>query len=230
MTANIIFDLIIALLLVAGFIFGVTKGFVKTVAKPVKFFASLAIAFSCASPVGNALIFPAISAPITNKFRSVLVEKCASFTAGVAAEELPTIVKLAAGLCGIDIGELTAGVATESIADTIADALTTPVVTILSGIIAFVILYFVSKILLGIAVSIINAIVDNGFVGVLNRILGCVFGVALAMVVAWALTAVTDFAIHLPALAEVAWVKEFTGGFIYNFFKNVSPIDLILSF
>jgi len=41
---------------------------------------------------------------------------------------------------------------------------------------------------------------------------------------------VFNFIIHLDSMSEVVWAAEFEGGPIYNFFLNLSPLDLLLGF
>ena len=45
MFANVIFDILLAGILVAGAIIGLKNGFIDTIAKPVKFVAAIALAF-----------------------------------------------------------------------------------------------------------------------------------------------------------------------------------------
>ena len=71
---------------------------------------------------------------------------------------------------------------------------------------------------------------DGGFVDVVNKLLGAVVMLAFSLIVAWGLVAVSDVILHLPVLAEQAWVQEFTGGVVFNFLKSVSPLEILLSF
>ena len=105
-----------------------------------------------------------------------------------------------------------------------------PFVTILSSIVAFVAVFFLAKLLLTIVIAIVNNIIDRGAIGSVNKILGAIFGVLFSFVIAWALVATFDFVISLPVLAEQEWVINFEGGYVYRFFRSISPIDLLLSF
>ena len=92
----------------------------------------------------------------------------------------------------------------------------------------FFILYLVFKLLLNIAFAIVNALVDNGVVGVVNRILGCVVMTFMAITVVWALCSVSDLILNIPFIHEQEWLSGFTGGWIYSFFRGLSPIDMLL--
>ena len=229
---NIIVDIVLVALLLTGAIIGAVKGFIKTVAKPIKWVASLALSFSLAAPLGDGLIKPLILAPVSSQLSAYLNERYAEITAENAGSSLPLLIRIAAGICGIDISDVATNAenADITVLDAVINAITDPVVGIISVIIAFFALYIVSNLILSLVIAIINAIVDHGFVGVVNRIFGCILTLALSFVVVWLLVSVFDTIIAIPSVAEAEWVKEFTGGWIYNFLKNFSPLDLLLSF
>ena len=229
MVANIIIDLILVGIIVAGAIIGIYRGFFLTVIKPIRWFATLAIALALATPIANLIIQPMIEAPITNQISSFLADKCADITAETADKDLPTLLKFAAGAVGIDVGALQ-GSNSEEYIESLVDALATPAVHIVAVIISFFVLYFVVKILLNLLISLLNKILDGGLFGVVNKTLGCIFNTLLALIVAWAFTSLFEYVIALPFLAETSFAESFTGGFIYKLFKSMSPIDLLLSF
>ncbi len=226
MVANIIVDIVLVLILVIGFIWGLKAGFIKTVSKPAKFILALVLSFMFAGMIGDGIIKPLISEPVVGKLTEFITAKLSELGEGA---DLPTLIKLAATLAGVEIGELSDAAGNEETIATIVEAITAPVLSVITTVIAFIVLYIVLKILLGIAFAIVNAIIDNGVVGVVNRILGCIVMTLLASAVVWGLCAISDLILSLPVLAEQEWVSEFTGGWIYGFFKNLSPVDLILS-
>ena len=73
--ADIIVDLIILAILLVGFIWGIKVGFLKTVAKPVKFLMSLFLAVSFSSVVGTYILKPMIADPIVTKLTVFFTEK-----------------------------------------------------------------------------------------------------------------------------------------------------------
>lgn len=230
MSVNLIVDLVLTLIILIGAIIGIRMGFVKTVAKPVKLIASFFLALAFASLVGGEIIAPIITQPISNKLESVLLKVCAEITPENAVNGIPTLIKLAAGACGIDIGEVVTGETTAEIIHSVSLTITEPVVDIIASVIAFFILYIVLKLVFTIVFALVNRAVDRGIIGKINRILGCVFNVVFSLLLCWALTAAFDFVIHVPAVYESAWAQQFTGGFVYNLFKSVSPLELLLSF
>ena len=230
MFANVFFDLILVGTLVAGGIFGAKNGFIDIIAKPVKFVAALAIAISLAGAFGSAIIEPIIGPAISHKLSSTLIEEYSEITAANANESLPTLIKLAAGLCGVSIEGVATAADGVSVIEAVADAVTAPVVEIMGAIFGFVIVYFLAKILIEFAMVFVNVAVNNGIAGKVNSTLGCVFTLLLAFVVCWAFTAFSDFILNIPLIASANWVENFTGGPFFRFFKSFSPLDLLLSF
>ena len=115
MFAKILIDVIVSLIVVAGAVFGIKRGFLITVARPIKWFAALFIAFSLCTPVAQGIIKPLIDAPITNQISGYLLEKCADITAENASEKLPTLLKIAAGIAGVDVGAIEGNTSAEII-------------------------------------------------------------------------------------------------------------------
>lgn len=229
MAVNIIIDIILIGILAVGAIIGVKRGFILTIAKPVKTFAAIFTAYALSSPFATAIVQPLIQPPITNEIAKYLSKKCADISAQNANTKLPTLLKYAAGKAGVDVTALT-GENSEQYIQSLVDNLASPAIHIIAVIIAFIALYFLSKLLYTFVVSVVNSTLDHGVVGTLNKVLGCVFTTFFAFVVAWGLTTVFGAVISLPAVANTKWGSEFSGGYIYQFFKSFTPIDLLLSF
>lgn len=228
MVAKIIVDIIIAAILLIGMIFGIKRGFFLFAAKLVKWFAAIAIAFSLSGCVAGYVIEPIIEEPITNQISDYLVDKCDILTAENAKDELPTVLKIAAHIVDVDLDSLEGDGAV--LISEIVDKLASPVIHLFAVIVAFFILYFVSKILLSIIISLLNKFFEHGVIGVVNKILGFVFGGSIAFVVAWLFVLIFSYVINVPFLADSTWASTFDGGFLYDFFKRMSPLDILLSF
>lgn len=229
MTVNIIVDIALVVIMIAGVFIGLKKGFLATVAKPVKIALAVLLAFHFAANLSATVIKPLIAAPITNQLATHLTTRFSEITAETV-DTLPTVIKLAAGLCGIDIAEVAASSGDGSVIATIVESITDPFATIICTALSFILILIAARIVLSILFAIVNKIVDTGFVGVVNRILGCVFTTALAFLVCWGIAAVFELVIHLPVFEGQAWVGEFGGGFVYKFFKSISPLEMLLSF
>lgn len=232
MVLDIILNILLCVLIVGGTVAGMKLGFVSIAAKPIKFFASIAIAISICGFVGDTIIHGIIEAPITNYVSDFLYNNCPGLNESNVSEELPTLLKMAAGLAGLNIEEIAGGAAVtgKDVINALAENLTAPAVDMFSVIIAFVLVYFVSKLILTVVLWVIDMFFQGGLIGLLNKILGTAVGFCLAFIAAWALVALLEFVFHLPGIVETEAIAEFEGGFLYGFLKTYNPIELLLSF
>ena len=229
MFITVVVDIAIAVILIIGAVLGIKRGFFLTVTKPVKWFAALALAFSLCNTVAADVVQPIIEEPITNQITEYLSEKCDDITSQTAKDELPTVLKIAAGIVGVDLNSFTGETSAEVI-EQIVDKLAVPVIHLIAVLISFFAIYFISKILFAILIALLNDVFKSGIFGVFNKILGFVFGLAFAFILSWLLVVIFGYIISIPAVANAEWVKNFNGGFIYDFFKRMSPVDLLFSF
>lgn len=232
MVLNLVLNALLICLICSGAYLGYKRGFIAIAAKPVKIFAAIAITLTCCSSVGEALVKPIIDEPITNYVADYLYDNCAEITQSNVSSELPTILKLAAGLSGISVEDV-AGEAQsngKAIVDAIADVLSDPVITIISVVIAFIIVYIAAKIILSMLFAIINYSVKGGLLGYVNKLVGTLFGLICAIIICWGSVAVLEFVFHSQICVDNPTFFEFEGVFLYALFKNYNPIELLLSF
>ena len=222
---NVVIDIILALIVLGGAFVGFKRGFISTVAKPVKLVLCIVVAFSLASSVATAVIEPIIGETVENQISDYLTEKIEEDTEGEF--ELPTLLKLAALLLEVDVDSIQSE---KDYADALVESIASPVIHFVAVIISFVLLYFALKIILGILLKILDSAFNTGIVGAFNKTLGLVFGTVLSVTAAWAVVSVFEFVINTSLFENAVWLSEFEGGYIYNFFKAYNPIDLLLSF
>lgn len=222
-------DAILAFVLVLGIGLGWRRGFIRTVAKPVKLVGALVISVKFCTPLAQAWLEPVLCTPIKERLSAFLTERCANLTAQNATEELPTLLKLAAGLFNIDITEVAEGAGTRII-ESIVNALATPVAHVTAVVFCFVILYLASQLLLTVAFWLVNMIFHAGVLGVANRLVGVVFGALFALLIAWAAVALAELVFGMPSMAESPLADGMRDGFLYRFFDKHGPLDLLLSF
>ena len=224
MVINIVVDLIILAIFVLFVSIGIRKGFLATVAKPIKLVASIGGALAFCRAVSDKFIYSAVSSSMTDRMTAILSEK---YLTPNDASELPTLIRMAAGVVGVDLSSIST---TDSYISAVISAVTDPFI----GIVCVIISFFVTFILMMLALSFVlwgvNKIIDNGVVGIANRVLGCIFTSLLGFVAVWLISGLVSIILGLPSLADKAWVADFDGGFVYNFLRSVSPIDLLLSF
>jgi uncharacterized membrane protein required for colicin V production len=213
----IVIDVVLAAFVVIGLIIGLKRGFIRSVESPLRFVGALASAYLLANPVSVGIIEPIVGASLTNQLSEYLKSNCSNPDA-----ELPTIIKLAAQIVNVDLE----GKTIEQIIVDIAS----PTVHVVTVIIVFFILFFISKLLFKLLFKLLDMIFNSTLLVIPNKIVGCVMNALLGAVFAWIAVFVFNFIIHLDSMSEVVWAAEFEGGPIYNFFLNLSPLDLLLGF
>lgn len=221
---NIFIEILLWAIIAVGAALGIKSGFIRMAAKPVKLVLAIVIAFSLATAFAEGVVVPIIETPITNYIYDFLSENCPEINAENIMEELPTVLKMAAGMYGVDLEELALEYAEFDIIREITNTLASPVIEIFSLIIAFVVLYFVSKLLISLALALLDLIFSGGIFGVLNRVLGGISGTVLAIVAAWGVAVLVEFLFHINSNGME------NAGFLYTFFNTYSPIELLLSF
>ena len=229
MILKIVLDLVLLLIVAVGTIVGIKQGFIKTVAKPVKIILTFVIAISFANRFAVGAVEPRLGPALTNQIEEYILTECEELNSENLADELPTLLKIAAGIFDVEINA-NEGESPEALVNVIVERLTYPVVHVVSVIISFVILALLSSIILSVLLWIVAAFFEGGVIGAFNRILGGALCFILSFVASWILASVFTYVIHLPSIADKAWASSFEGGIIYRFFNSINPIDLLLSF
>ncbi|MBO5946060.1 MAG: CvpA family protein [Clostridia bacterium] len=214
---NIFVDIVLVLVMVLGLVIGYLRGFVKGMRRPVRFIGALVLAFVLCDVVSINILEPIIKAPLSSQIESAVLKSYNE------ADGYPTLVEYFASAAGVDL------YSAESVHDAVL-AVVSPLVHFVSVIISFILVYFIAKLLISLLLSLINGVFEHTVLSIPNRIIGAIFGAFIAFTAAWALVSVFDFAIHTSMLEGVSWTSSFNGGYIYNFFKEFTPIDLLLSF
>lgn len=217
-------EILLWAIIAVGAALGIRSGFIRMAAKPVKFVLAIILAFSLCTVFAEGIVVPIIEKPITNYIYEFLLENCPEINPQNIMDEIPTILKMAAGMYGIDLEEMAAQYADKDIILEITNALSAPVIEIFSVIISFVIVYLLSKLLVSLALALLDLIFSDGIFGALNRVLGGVSGTVLAVVAAWAVAVIMEFLFHINADGME------NAGFLYTLFNTYSPIELLLSF
>ena len=217
---SIVLDLVLIGLVAAGVVVGIVRGFLKSVMKPVRVAASLAISALLSKPISKVLVAPIIQTPLENKIqlcvRGFIDDKNPN-------KELPTLVKLAAALKGVDLTN-------EETTNELIGNVTGPVVEIIALAITFIILFLIFVLLIRVGCWFLESFIKDTTLGKANKIAGAVFNALLGLVVGWAFVSAFDIFVHM-GIFESGWLgTEFEGGYLYKLLLNFSPIELLLSF
>ena len=229
MITTVIVEIVLAGILLAGAIIGIVRGLILSIAKPVKWAGSLFSAAGLCVPFADYIVQPMIHTPITNQLSKFLLDKYSDITAETAKDTLPALIKFAAGAAGLDVSSLEAATSEEYILK-LVDQTANHATRLVAMLISFLVLSLAFKILLNLVFWLVHKIFEAGLLGFVNKALGFVLNTAFAFVVAWGATALFTYFISLPGIADATWVTGFEGGFLYQMFKGINPIDLLLSF
>ncbi len=222
MFLSIIVDIsLISAILISAYL-GYKRGFIRSVAKFVKFFLTFLIAFSLTSLFSRYFIEPLIVGALTTQMKGYLLEH---FQTVVNDSDLPTILKITATVFDVDIASFSAE--TDAI-NAIVEKLSYPLSRIISLPISFICLYFIVRLLIRLFLRITDIIFKLPVLGITNRILGSALSTVVGFVIAWGVTVAFNFFISLPVFNE--WALQFNGGIIYNFFNSFTPLEVLLSF
>ncbi len=229
---NIVLAIVIDLLLLGiigfGVFYGYKKGIVKMAAEPFRPVFAFIFAYLCAGWFADLIVAPVIGAPIRGYISDFLYTNLPGITPTTAFEELPTLLKMAAGLAGVDFSAPADGV---SYIDTLVTSLSDPAISVIALVISAIALFFIGKILFTLALKLVDKFFKkDGLIGKTNITLGAVFGGLIFLLISWGAAVLLSVIFHLPVFEENELIWSFDGGPLYWLFNAVNPIVLLLSF
>ena len=109
-------DLVLVAIVLAGIVIGYKRGFVQTVAKPVKVIAVWFFSIQCCSFFANTFIAPLVREPITKKFTDFLEDYMNPSKIEAAVEDIKELIvsdysfsqKASRDICSLDNSEFLA--------------------------------------------------------------------------------------------------------------------------
>lgn len=226
---SFIFEFLIIAILIGGAYVGIRFGFIGMAAKPLKLTLSLYFAFSLCSSVGRGIIAPIIQKPISNYVKSYIYKHCSDLSPENVISEIPTLLKISGAAFDIDVDAIR-GMTTDSVVREVVLKLTHPFVSIVAIVISFLILFFVGKLIVFLGISLVRRFCEDGVLSMINKAMGFVLAGFLSFCLAWAFVGITEFLFHSPLFSDLPTVSDFNGGFLFNFFNSISPLELLLSF
>lgn len=197
---------------------GIFKGFFSTISKPVRVIAAICITFVIASPIIDQWTGPYFEGLFYNDIYEYLVLNLSEVTSSEAISSLPLVLKIFAAISGIEISG-GAEITTDQMITSLSEALAGAIGGVVSLVATYLGLYIIVSILLALVIAILNSMFSKGILGVVNKILGFALGGSVGVVICCIIASI------------VSGVSDnFVGGFVYEFFKDFSPLDFILSF
>ena len=90
----IVFDILLLVVLLIGCLLGYKRGFFGSITKPLKIIASICLTIVISSPIINAWTRPLFTGKVEGWIYNSLSEAFADSSADIAAEKMPTLLKL----------------------------------------------------------------------------------------------------------------------------------------
>jgi len=208
-------DGILALLVLIGAIVGLKRGFFNTVTKPLKIILAIALTVCFALPIIDAWTGPYFTNLIQAKIAEYITQNCPEITAINAAESLPSVLILCVRVFGIQLESISG----EEIISQISSAIAMPTGRFVATAVTYLALFIIFRLVLWLLLLILGSVVSSGPLMVIDKILGLIFTVAISFVICCIIANIISF-----------FANDFVGGFIYEFFKNLNPLSVILSF
>ncbi len=227
MLLAVLIDLVLIGIIGFGIYYGVKKGFVYMAAKPFKIVFAILFAYAFCGLFSNLVVEPIIGAPIKGYISDFLYTNLPNITPTTAPDQLPTLLKMAAGMAGLDFSAAADGT---NYVDTLVSALSDPVIGFVAVLISAIALFFLGKFVFSISITLLNKFCEAGLLGKINKILGIVFGSFVFILISWGLAVILSVFFHLPIFEGNELIWGFKGGLVFRLFNFMNPIVLLLSF
>lgn len=214
-----VIDGILAGVVVLFAIVGIVRGLFSTLSKPVKIIAAICLTFCIASPVITHWTGPYFTQLFTVRIEEYLLQNFSNLNTDNAVASLPFVLAIFARIAGIDFSGSDGALTSEEIISSLASSISAVIGNYAAVAVTYLALFLIISLLLGLVLSLLNKIFSKGVLGVINRLLGFVFGVSVGVVLSCLVAGIVS-----------SVMPEFVGGFLFEFFKNFNPIAFILSF
>ena len=208
--------------------YGYRRGLFRIIVSPLRRIISFLLAFSFSDYVARAFVCPLIRTPVKSYLTEILLERTNETDLYIPTSNLPPIVKIVASLCTESLEAI--GSAAEISIERILEGVSEPLLLLISRLIAFILLYLLFMILIRLGVSLLDSIFCIGVIERINRSLGLMLSFVLALFCAWAFASLADYLFRLDLFSESDLAGELRLGPLYTFFREFSPIRLILTF
>ena len=214
-----VFDIILLVIMLLGLFVGYKRGFFGSITKPLKLILSICLTIVVSSPIINAWTRPFFTGKVSAWIYSSLLEAYSGATEGVAAEEIPSALKFMAELFNLDMSSLESGASSEEVLSLMADKMAAPIGNLIAVVVTYLALFIIFMILLKLVIWLFDSVFKKGLIGKVNKILGLLLGGVIAMVVACVVANIAG-----------AVSADLARGAVTQFFKNINPFAIVMSF
>jgi uncharacterized membrane protein required for colicin V production len=207
---SLFLDLIVVAVFVISLIVGIVRGFFRSIMGIVVLIASVALAWSLSTPVGNYLSEKVVDGVVTrevDKALDKLTKNGEALDFGQLLRDMPNDFVDLLERFDVDVEGLIGEVentAEENVTEAATEYIAKPVADMLSRAIAFVVLFLLFMLVLSIVVRLLNIIFKKiPLLNGANRLLGAVFGGVRGLIFAWGISLALCFLLpHAAAIWE----------------------------
>ena len=141
----------------------------------------------------------------------------------IAAYNLCDVV---AGLCLVPAMQIPiTNILVRYLGDGITDAIGERIVYSASLILSFAVIYFLSRALISVVLSISDTVLSSGLIGYANKGVGALLGFLIALIWAWLVAAGVDIAFETGALNGLGGAVDAPAGVLYRTLRGGGYID-----
>lgn len=222
MFVNVLYDIILVCLVLAGLAIGYHRGFVMLILRSFRSIGALLLALVSAKGVASLFrLADKIAAPV----EAMLTEYITVDATHTTVEKIPTVLKGLLNLFGVDLSQMLA-----EAPETFVSRAVEPVANAFAVVLAFVGTYFFGLLLLWVASKFINAVFQLPLLKQINSVAGALIGFVFYSFIAWVAVKLTVFAFGLFPNSALFDSFNITKTLVGEFFYNLKPLDLLLSF
>ena len=138
-------------------------------------------------------------------------------TAAESVDALPSLLRLAVNVFNIDLSSAGETAGSAVISD-VSVLVSEPLGNFAAAVVAYVVLFLAFIILISVVLLILGALFKKGPLMIIDKILGVLFMAAVSLLVCCLVSTVTGMI-----------APDFTGGAVYEFFRDFDPISLLFS-
>ncbi len=237
MTAKIVLDLLLVVMMLYGIFMGYKRGFVRVIFRKFRWLTTLVLSLLLARPIGGLLRERLFLAPVSEKLRSVLTEALGDEIIGATAQELteqvPLVLRGLLNLLGIDFEQmaLESGMTGAELLEYLVEMIASPVAMVIGVIVAFFALFILLRLCLGMVASLVSLIFRAPGLRTVNRLLGVVFGGFFAFLTVWFTVTVLNIAFEALAAGDIAFFAgyDIEDTLLAKYFNQFRPLDFILA-
>ena len=215
----IVFDILLLVVLLIGCLLGYKRGFFGSITKPLKIIASICLTIVISSPIINAWTRPLFTGKVEGWIYNSLSEAFADSSADIAAEKMPTLLKLFAEMMDLEISAGGSELTSEEVLTALAEKMATPIGNLIAVVVTYAALFIILMLLLTVLIALLDVVFTRGVLGKINKVLGLLLGAVIATVAA---------CIVANVIALIS--AEAASGVITQFFKNINPFAIMMSF